>query len=208
MTQEHQDYLKDISEIKDIMSRSSRFISLSGLAGVFAGFWALCGAAYAYYLLMNLGYSVNVRHSLVNKTLFLLFIDAIVVLILAIASGIFFTTRKAKQEGESIWDKKILTLVWNLAVPLVTGGLFCLVLLWYKLFVFVAPATLIFYGISLFSAGNYTHNDVKQLGLFQIVLGLANCFFLGKGLYFWAFGFGVMHIVYGIIMYYKYERNA
>ena len=190
------------------MDRSSRFISLSGLAGVFAGFWALCGAAYAYYYLMGLGYSISLTSKMLNTTLYTLLADAVIVLVLAIGSGIFFTNLKAKKEGETIFDKKILTAIWNLGVPLLAGGLFCLILMSYGLFALVAPATLIFYGIALFSAGNYTHKDVKGLGIIQILIGLANCIYLGKGLYFWAFGFGIMHIVYGVIMYYKYDRKA
>ena len=208
MTEKHQEYLDSISEIRNIMDRSSRFISLSGLAGVFAGIWALCGAGYAYYLLTKLGYPYDMNLDEVQHTLLLLILDALTVLLLAVTSGIFFTTRKAKREGISIWDKKILTLIWNIAVPLGTGGVFCLFLLFSSNFLYVAPATLIFYGLALFNAGNYTHRDIKHLGILEILLGLVSCLYLGYGLYFWAFGFGVMHIVYGVIMYFKYERKA
>ena len=49
----NEDYLKDISEIKNLMNKSSRFISLSGLSGVLAGIYALIGAAVAYYIVQN-----------------------------------------------------------------------------------------------------------------------------------------------------------
>ena len=208
MTEKHKEYLDNLSEIRSLMDRSSRFISLSGLAGVFAGIWALCGAAYAYNLLLQIEYPYNVPYHQIERTLLLLVADGIITLLLAVSSGIYFTTRKAKQEGESIWDKKILTVIWNLAVPLAAGGVFCLILLYHGLYLFVPPATLIFYGLALFNTGSYTHRDIKQLGIVEIILGLTNCIFLGKGLYFWAFGFGIMHIIYGIIMYYKYERKT
>lgn len=208
MTDKHQEYLDSISEIRNMMDRSSRFISLSGLAGVFAGVWALCGAAYAFFVLKNLHYPYEVASEDIQIALIKLFADAMIVLVLAVSSGIFFTTRKAKRQGESIWDKKILSLIYDMAVPLGAGGFFCIVLMYYGNFVFVAPATLIFYGIALFTAGNYTQRDIKNLGVVEIVLGCINCFFLGKGLYFWAFGFGFMHIIYGIVMYFKYESKS
>ena len=208
MTSKNQEYLDSLNDIRSLMDRSSRFISLSGLAGVAAGFWALCGAAIAHQILSSIYYPNIYSRQAGEIALVKLFLVAIAVLILAVASGIYFTTRKAKQQGESIWDKKILVLVWNIAVPLASGGIFCLILMYYGYYFLVAPATLIFYGLALFCAGNYTHKDVKQLAIFQIVLGLANCFWLDKELYFWAFGFGVMHIIYGILMYNKYERKA
>ena len=213
MTEKHQEYLESISEIRNIMDRSSRFISFSGLAGVFAGIFALGGATFAYYVLIELQYPYSVDPDKTTESILLLFLDAAVTLILAIGSGLIFTSRKTKKEGGSLWDKKVLVVVWNLAVPLAAGGAFCLILMYYSFFydnrfyLLVPPATLIFYGLALFNAGNYTHKDIKQLGVFEIALGLANCLFLGKGLYFWAFGFGVMHIIYGIIMYFKYDKK-
>jgi len=41
------DYLKDISEIRPIMERSARFLSLSGLCGICAGFTVLIGVLVA-----------------------------------------------------------------------------------------------------------------------------------------------------------------
>jgi cbb3-type cytochrome oxidase subunit 3 len=210
MIDKNKEYLDSLNEIRNMMDRSSRFISLSGLAGVAAGFWALCGAFFAYKILSDANYPYFESYQKAREILYTLFGIAMLVLFLAVVSGIFFTTRKAKRDGQSIWDKKILTLLWNLSVPLGAGGLFCLFLLYNGLFLWVAPATLIFYGLALFNAGNYTHKDVKYLALLEITLGFTNCFFIKDGLlaiYFWAFGFGVLHIVYGILMYNKYEKN-
>lgn len=69
-----------------------------------------------------------------------------------------------------------------------------------------APATLVFYGLALLNASKYTLSDIRYLGLLEIVTGLMATFFIEYGLLFWAFGFGLLHIVYGIFMYYKYEK--
>lgn len=94
-----------------------------------------------------------------------------------------------------------------MTIPLATGGLFILSMLQYDEWRYIAPACLIFYGLALVNASKYTLTDIRYLGLLEIVLGLINTQFIGYGLYFWAFGFGVLHIVYGAIMWWKYEKS-
>ncbi|WP_370898579.1 hypothetical protein [Chryseobacterium gossypii] len=200
-------YHEDLSHIRSMMERSSRFISLSGLSGVFAGLVALIGAAYAYFVFQREGidYFDGERNiyspALVRK----LIIIGILILFFAVLSGYFFTVSKSRKKGLKIWDATTKRLLITFSVPLVTGGVVCLALLYHHLFPLVAPATLIFYGIALVNAERYTLTDIKYLGYCQIVLGLVSIFFLGWGLLFWAFGFGILHIVYGLIMHKKYK---
>lgn len=204
---ESKNYHDDLSHIRSMMERSSRFISLSGLSGVFAGLVALTGAVYVYFVFRREGINYfdgnrNVFSASLVQELSLI---GFVILALALLSGYYFTARKSKANNLKIWDKTTQRLLFNFAIPLLTGGLFCLGLLYHHLFVLVSPATLIFYGLSLINAEKYTLTDVKYLGYCQIILGLLAFFFLGWGLVFWAFGFGVLHIVYGLMMFKKYR---
>ena len=205
------DHLQQISEIKNIMERSSRFISLSGLSGVFAGFFALAGAAafYLYIKQLNYGYTeLAGRFPLeIDLSFFsFCFADAAVTLTLALAFGIFFTTRKAKADGQKIWDRTVLRLLINLLIPLATGGIFCLILLFhFGWFGIIAPCTLIFYGLALLNASKYTLDEIRWLGISEIILGLIGCLYIGYGVTLWALGFGILHIIYGLIMYIRYE---
>ncbi|HEY8937615.1 MAG TPA: hypothetical protein VIM65_20455 [Cyclobacteriaceae bacterium] len=200
--------LETLTEIKQLMERSSRFISLSGLSGVFAGVYALAGAyaAYHYLNLDGLGYFSGEKFIGSRSLNFpFLIIDALIVLILAIGTGIFLTTRKAKKDGNSIFDNTARKLLINLSIPLVTGGLFCVILIYHEALIYIPPSTLVFYGLSLVHASSYTRHDIRLLGLAEIVLGLVALIIIGYGLFFWALGFGVLHIIYGTYMYYKYE---
>lgn len=200
-------YHEDLSHIRSMMERSSRFISLSGLSGVVAGLAAIIGATYVYFVFKREGISYfdgdrNIfGPALVRELVWI----GIAILVTAILSGYFFTASKSKKKGLKIWDATTKRLLITFAVPLVAGGFFCLALLYHHLFVFIAPATLIFYGLALVSAERYTLTDVKYLGYFEIILGLISLFFLGWGLVFWTIGFGVLHIVYGLIMHKKYK---
>ena len=201
-------YLEDISQIRSLMEQSSRFISLSGLSGVFAGIYAL-GGAYMAHQIINNEIGANYQAKLLNLSpgrLEQLAIIALAVLSLAIGTGIIFTTRKARKNGLKIWDKTAQRLIINLLIPLVTGGLLCLSFLYHGLVGVIAPTTLIFYGLALINASKYTLADIRYLGFAEIGLGLISAFYVGFGLYFWAVGFGVLHILYGTHMYFKYER--
>ncbi len=210
--EEQNDHLKTLTEIRSLMETSTRFLSLSGLSGVFAGSFALIGAAAAYvFLNLDLGSDNYFNYIFANNsfnisTLMFFVSDAISVLILAILFGFYFTARNARKKGQPIWNQTVKKLVINLFIPLIAGGIFCLALLFHHTVYLIAPSMLIFYGMALINASKFTFSMVRYLGLSEIILGLTACFFIGYGLLFWALGFGVLHIIYGIVMYNKYER--
>lgn len=199
-------YIKDLKEIKDIMNRSSRFISLSGLSGISAGISALIGAYMAYRIVYtNQDYQEYGRIFLTNESITQLLLIALGTLILAIGTGIYFTTQETKKRNQKIWDIQTKRLLINLSIPLLTGGILCLMLLFKGYIGFVAPLTLIFYGLALVNASKYTLNEIRSLGLIEIALGLIATYFIGFGLLFWTIGFGVLHIIYGIVMQWRYK---
>lgn len=201
------DYLKDISEIKAIMQRSSRFISLSGLSGVSAGIYALVGAYLAYSLLYQETEFFSYKRVTTDYTTTIQLISiALGVLILSILTGIWLTTRKARKNKLPVWDQQAKRLLINLFIPLAAGGILCLIFINKGYIGIVAPLTLIFYGLALVNASKFTYSEIRSLGLMEITLGLLASHWIGFGLLFWAVGFGVLHIVYGGWMFFKYEK--
>lgn len=210
---EHQKEIEAIHDIRRIINRSTRFLSLSGLSGVFAGTFAIIGAAAAYwkfgyrkYMGFYNDYNAQAFEPGQEALFRFLFWDAAIVLIASVAAGLFFTMRKAKRENARVFDKTGRRLLFHFAVPLFTGGVFCLALLAHQLYALAAPATLIFYGLAVFQASKFTFDEVRYMGLFQISLGLLGLFIPGYGLLLWTIGFGLLHILYGIIMWNKYDR--
>lgn len=205
------DSAQDLQDIRRIMNRSSRFISLSGLSGVAAGICALIGAYMAYNMLDSYYGSYNSRGLFsgddFSKLKLKLFGLAACVFIIAFLSSFYLTWRKAKKQGLPLWDYTSRRLAWNMIIPLAVGGLFIIGLLRYDAWLFVAPASLVFYGLALVNASKYTLSDIRYLGYAEIILGLINMYFPGYGLWFWAVGFGILHIIYGIVMWNKYDRR-
>ncbi len=201
-----EDQLKALSEMRDLMNRSSRFLSLSGLSGICAGVFALIGAVVAWQYLYAIDDDLYGNLPVPTRFYTFFFVDAGFVLFFSLIAGWYFSNRRAKKAGVPLLDETALRMLVNLFIPLATGGLFCIALLYYGIVGLIAPATLIFYGLALLNASKYTVKDIRFLGICQIILGLISTMFIFHGLIFWALGFGLLHIIYGTVLYYKYER--
>ena len=205
---EIKEYEKDLASIRTMMERSVKFISLSGLSGVLAGVYALLGAAAAYYSIQYPGspFQYTDYSNLKIDVIYNLLGIAAAVLVVSVATGVFFSNRKAKKHNIVFWNSASKQMVFNISIPLLTGGIFILILLANGHAGLAIPATLIFYGLALIQGSTNTFDEVRYLGYFEIALGLIATALPGYGLLFWAAGFGILHIVYGLIMYNKYDR--
>jgi uncharacterized membrane protein YjjB (DUF3815 family) len=192
--------------IKEMMSRSTRFISLSGLSGVFAGSFALIGAFLAYKTVYSNQDYLQFRKAVItSETLTTLLVIATGTLVLSLVAAILLSRRKAKKNMVKPWNSQAKRMLINLFIPLFAGGILSLIFLFKGYIGMVAPLTLIFYGLGLVNASKYTLTEIRSLGIAEIILGLLAAQFIGYGLIFWALGFGILHIVYGIIMHLKYK---
>lgn len=197
-------YLNDIKDIRRMMDRSSQFLSLSGLSGILAGVYALVGAFIVHRLIAN-------HHSryvyIESRTFKLILLTAAIVLIASLLTAILFSIRKAKKNEEQIWNATSKRMAINFMIPLIAGGIFSFLLIRHEYYGLIGPVTLIFYGLACVNASKYTISDIRYLGITEIILGLIAVEFPGNSLYFWAIGFGFFHILYGAIMYVKYDRQ-
>ncbi|MGB6083890.1 hypothetical protein [Moheibacter sp.] len=217
---------QELKEIRSLMERSSRFMSLSGWTGIMAGIYSLLGAAAAYYVIFKMNFAkeiippevdtygsgravhYNYTHSLLelfSEKNILLFLIAGIVILFSATTAFYQSSLKAKKQGVKLWNSTTKRLFVQVAIPLVTGGLFCIALLYYGNAGLIAPAMLIFYGMALLNGSKYTLKEFHSLALCEIALGLISLFFIGYGLFFWTIGFGILHIFYGILMQKRYK---
>ena len=199
-------YKEDLQDIRDIMDRSSRFISLSGLSGIIVGVIAISGAWLAWSSVYSkyeiAGFERWDISDQEGSTLVLL---AIGTMVLSIGSVILLTSREAKKKGQKVWDFQTQRILLNLAIPLVAGGIICLFFLREGLLSLLPSFTLIFYGLALINTSKFTVDEIRSLGYIELALGLLALLLLEQGLIIWGVGFGLVHIVYGIIAHRKYN---
>jgi hypothetical protein len=205
---EIQDYEKDIASIRNIMERSVKFISLTGLSGILAGVYALLGAAYVYVLVYYPSSPFGFRFYYMSEQQIIVhfLLVAFTVFVLSIGTGYWLSARKAKKQKAKVWNRASRQLLGDLLIPLLTGGVFILILLSRGYFMIVASSSLIFYGLALIYASRTTYSEVRYLGFTEIALGLIAASVPGYGLTFWAIGFGAMHIIYGAVMHFRYDK--
>ncbi len=213
--------LETLQDIKKIMDRSSRFISLSGLSGIAAGVCALVGAYFAHGVINRgeRGWSIREMDRLLQYDgplgidmikAFMgsrLFWIAVFTFITAFLLAFIFTYIRSAKQGIPVWGAMARRLMWNVIMPMIAGGVFLLKLIEAGVYGLIAPGCLIFYGLALVNGSKFTLGEIRFLGYAMIVLGIINCWYPGLGLYFWAAGFGLFHIIYGLLMWNRYERN-
>lgn len=199
--------IDDIKAIRTMMEQSSRFISLSGASGVLAGVIALIAAALAYYVINDTLFNSfgRNRNELISELTVKLLIIAIITLTLAFGGSILLSVKKSRKKGLKIWTKTTQRMLVHLLVPLIVGAIFCLVFYLHHVAYLIGAATLIFYGLALLNASKFTFQDIAYLGYLEIMLGIIALFFPGMALLLWALGFGVLHIIYGLVIQRKYE---
>jgi hypothetical protein len=200
-------YEQDLASIRNAMERSSKFISLSGLSGILAGTYALAGSVAAYFLIQYPLSITDYRQESIQETPIVTKLIGIAIAVLAasLITGFWLSYRKASKQGASFWNETTKRVIINLIIPLATGGIFILILLYNGHYGVVAPASLIFYGLAIIHASGNLYEEVRYLGYSEIILGLISAALPGYGLLFWALGFGVLHIFYGAVMYRKYD---
>jgi hypothetical protein len=206
--------LDAIKDMRNLMERSSRFLSLSGLSGVAIGIIALLGATVLYLQFdlspLHSGFEnklASIQATLDDKNFLFLIADALIVLLVAVIAGILMSINQSKKLQLPSWDLTAKRLLINLFIPLAVGGVLCLIMMTKGELGYLIPVTLIFYGLSLVNASKYSFDEIRTLGVLQTVLGLIAAWLPDYALLLWATGFGILHIGYGLLIHTKHQNG-
>jgi len=167
-----------------------------------AGITAIAGAAFAWFYILSNPSATGLDRT---QQLTVLLVDAVLVLGISIGFGIYFSATKARKSKQKLFNKVTQKTLYNLSIPLIAGGIFSFICLVRGDVEIIAATTLIFYGLALVNASKYTFDEIHYLGITEIILGIGAAVFLHTGIIFWTVGFGICHIIYGVILYKKYD---
>lgn len=200
--------LQELQHIKKMMERSTKFSSLSGFSGIAAGICALTGIWFAVQAIAawrhgTAGNTPASREDLITRLMFI----AIATFMAALICSFVFIYVRCRKLGISVFGMSARRVMTSVAIPLFLGSLFIFRLVTSEVYILIPPACLIFYGLALVNASKYTLPEVRYLGFTELFIGIINLWILGYGLIFWGLGFGLIHIIYGIIFWLKYEKK-
>ena len=202
----NQNPLQSLQEIKSMMQRTSKFTSISGWSGVWVGVVGLLAALVAYFIIFNQEMQLYGLQP-DNTRDFELIILAFVTLVIACVGGFYFMIRKTNKDQEKFITPTTKRILIRFIFVLLIGAAICFCLYRQLSFVYMAPTTLLFYGLVLYNIARDTVIEIKYLAYTEILLGIFSFYFIANGLLFWALGFGLAHVIFGLIMVKKYENK-
>ena len=179
--------------IRELMERSTRHSTFSGVSGVFAGTVSIVGCLVTRWI-GERGLSSDAYAAA------FLTIWASVVL-LAIGADYFLTKRRAAAVGKRIMSRLGKQMFVASMPGLGSGAVITFYFLRQGLLPQVYPVWALCYGAAVCAVGLFSQREVTRLGLAFLIAGTATLLlFPLYGLPMMALTFGGFHIVYGIVM--------
>lgn len=206
---------KTLSDIRDMMSKSSRFQSVSGYSIVVVGLLAAVASLItAVFIGVENGFpcSEKLQHFAVMDTAVRtksIAITGMVLFALSLLTVFFFAYIKSKRHQlRFAFDKRMGQMLLDFFIPLAVGGVLSIVLVMQQHYGLTSSIMLIFYGLALVNCSHYTYPVFRYLGYVELLLGIIDCFTMSHALLTWFLGFSVAHIVFGIVYILLFDRKA
>lgn len=211
---EEKEVRQTLNDIREMMSKSSRFQSVSGWSIIIVGLYAAVASAMAAAVIgvgdwlpgfENLHRYANLNTPSRIRTAALI---AIGLLALSLLTVFVFAIVKSKRHHlRFALDKRMMQMLLDFFVPLAAGGLLSMALVMQGHYGLTSSIMLLFYGLALINCSHYTYPVLRYLGYAELLIGVVDCFTMSHALLFWFLGFSVMHILFGIVYVLMFERD-
>jgi hypothetical protein len=211
---EEKEVRQTLSDIREMMSKSSRFQSLSGWSIIIVGLYAAVASLMAAAVigvgdwlpcLENLQ-----RFSVLNtpSKIRIAALIAVVLFLISLITVFVFAIVKSKRHNLPFaFDKRMCQMLFDFFVPIIAGALFSIAMVMQGHYGLTSSIMLLFYGLALVNCSHYTYPILRYLGYAELILGIIDCFTMSHALLFWFLGFSVMHVVFGIVYVLMFERG-
>ena len=190
---------ENIRLIREVMSRSAHYTHFSGVSGVLSGIFALFGCYMTYWITYNVP---PVQH---NESYV---VTWVAVLVAAIAQDIALAQRKARKNGQTLWDPATYQVIKAVLPGMFVAFVVSIVALRDGALDAIPGVWALGYGVSLCSAGMFSMKEIRVYGVIQLITGAVGLFVfsrLPQSVYILALSFGVYQIIFGLWMTRKYR---
>jgi hypothetical protein len=181
--------MDNLRYIRETMERSQSFTAVSGVGGVLMG-------------LIALGATFLAVRSETTEAWVTVWMSAAV---LSLGIALVAMTMKARAAGGSLLVGAGRKFAWNLTPPLLVGGLLTVAMTQMGAATLLPGVWLLLYGTGVVTGGAFSVRVVPLMGLAFMLVGAAALFAPAAwGNLFMAGGFGLLHIVFGIVIWRKH----
>ena len=203
-----------LDDIRDMMSKSSRFQAISGwsiiVIGVFAAIASLMAATVIG--IVDVPFFGNLQRYATLNTPTKIQAAAVIALVLftvCLLTVFIFAIVKSKRHNlRFTFDKRMAQMLLAFFIPLLAGGLFSMAMVLQHHYGLTSSIMLMFYGLALINCSHYTYPILRWLGYTELLIGIIDCFTMSHALLFWFLGFSVAHILFGIIYVIMFDRKT
>ena len=203
-----------MDDIREMMSKSSRFQAISGWSIVVIGLYAAVASAMAAAVIGVgdwLPCCENLQRFAVLNTPSRIRIAALIAIgLFALSLLTVFVAAIIKSKRNNLrfaFDKRMCQMLVDFFIPLIAGGLLSMALVQQGHYGLTSSIMLLFYGLALVNCSHYTYPALRWLGYSELLIGIIDCFTMSHALLFWFLGFSVMHILFGVIYVIMFERK-
>jgi hypothetical protein len=181
----HERAMSNIQFIRETMERATLFTAVPGWGGAAMGVVALGTATIA-------GFQTKTPYWLATW---------LVGALVSIGVGGFALWRKARNLNHALFSGSGRRFLLSFSPPIVVGALLTVVLYRHRAADLLPGTWLLLYGTGVMGGGAFSVRAVPLMGLLFTALGSVAIFLpLTVGNWFMAAGFGVLHIVFGIVI--------
>lgn len=181
--------IDNLQFIRETMERSAVFTSVPGYGGALMGATAMGAAIIAY------------NQSRVENWLIVWLVEAV----LAFAIGLFALWQKAKNSNVSLASVPARKFASAFAPPIIAGIILTALFYYRGFYPFLPCVWLTLYGTAVVTGGAFSVRIVPIVGWIFVAFGAVAAFAPSSwGNLLMALGFGVLHIVFGLIVARRY----
>ena len=181
------------------MQQNSSYFSLSGLSGILVGIYGLLTVYMVHMLTSTYGDGFDGSSQLPIALLEIgILVLAVVMILVALITLRIRAKRSAKKHNEKLWSPFSKKLRFHTLILLLLFIVILAVVANKGYYSIITPLMLLLYGIFLLNLSRLV-GRLRYLAFAELILATIAYFIYDKELLFLGLGFGIFHIIYGIV---------